>query len=288
MGEGKKIGATITQTKPMDGREDQFYTEIAVYELSDTIAKTEGPKAAYKALAQAEGNLSPVKAPNPANTTQSKQADEMMAGLHCSFKAKEAELLAKSGDKPGGLKLIDDFGKTLDAGSRVNEELAYYRNAVSTLGAPAPDLTSLKTFGDYKNISGLKGKVIILDFFAHWCGPCKASFPDEAKMYADLKDKGLEIIGITQYYGFYDADNRQARDMSKDVEASHMADFVKQYNMSWPVVIGDNTNFKEFGATAIPHVTIIDKKGVVRDMEVGYDPEQFPAFRARIEAMLKE
>jgi len=282
LGEGKMIEATLKQTKPATPDQDEDFMEYSVYELSDTIAAVEGPKAAYNALVNAETKLVPIKGSNEA------EAADQTAGLHYGFKTKEAEFLARSGDKPAGLKLLDDFGKTLPAKSPVVDELAYGRNGISTFMSPAVELNTVKTFGDFKSLSDLKGKVVILDFFAHWCPPCRAAFPDEAKMYADLKDKGLEMVGVTQYYHFFKRENREKRDMPVEVELAHMTDFVKEYNLTWPVLIGDESNFKAYGVIGIPHVVIIDRKGIVRDMEVGYDSDSFPAFRAKVEALLAE
>lgn len=279
MGEGKMIDMTMGTTKPTNGDQNEEYTEDAVYELSDTIAAAEGPMAAYKSLKTAEDNL--VAQTDP-------KADETRAAQHFEFKAKEAEFLARAGDKDQGLKLLDNFGKTLKPWPGIAKGLPYARNAVSVYGSAAPELISTKTFGQYSSLGSLKGKVVILDFFAHWCGPCKASFPDEAKMYSDLKDKGLELVGVTTFYQFYGKENRNDRKMTPEVEAGHMGDFVKEHNMAWPVILGDKSNFLEYGVTAIPHVVVIDRKGVVRDMEVGYDPDTFPAFRAKIEALLAQ
>src|SRR6185503_6586623 len=84
------------------------------------------------------------------------------------------------------------------------------------VGLPAKSFKPLRALGECKTIDELKGKVVILDFFAHWCGPCIASLPSMRSLYEDLKPKGLEIIGVTRFYGYYKTQNRAKRDMPAD------------------------------------------------------------------------
>lgn len=156
------------------------------------------------------------------------------------------------------------------------------------VGAQAPMFPVERTIGAFKDFESLKGKVVIIDFFAHWCGPCIASFPDMRKMYDDLKPLGLEIISATTYYGYYKTENTQARDMPKDTEFARMSDFMKDNNMVWPVVYSDRTLFDVYGVTGIPTTFLVDRDGKVHSFHVGYSAESFKAFRAEVEQLLKE
>gem|GEM_PF-6042881 len=126
---------------------------------------------------------------------------------------------------------------------------------------------------------------MILDFFAHWCGPCIRSFPDLKNLYEANKDKGLVVVGVTSYYGFYKQENAQKRDMEKDTEFAKMGEFIKDHSMTWPVIYTDKANYDLYGVSGIPHVVLIDKKGAVHKIKVGYSPDSFAEFRKVVEAL---
>lgn len=156
------------------------------------------------------------------------------------------------------------------------------------VGNAAPGFEFVAEIGGFKGLESLKGKVVVLDFFAHWCGPCIRSFPDVRKMYDDLKGEGLEIVGITTYYGYFGSENREKRDMERDVEQSLMPAFMEKYDMNWNVSFIERDVFDSYGITGIPTAYLIDRDGNVHSYKVGYSAESFAKFRKKVEELLKK
>jgi thiol-disulfide isomerase/thioredoxin len=195
-----------------------------------------------------------------------------------------SEYLAESGKTKDAISEID-AAMALATSDRDKSGLATAKTRITLVGQPAPMLNLTKGYGKFKQ-SELKGKVILVDFFAHWCGPCIASFPDLQELVKDLKPKGLEVVGITRYYGYYGPE----KNLTPEVEFAKMEGFMKEKGMTWPVMYGDRDNFMNFGCSGIPHVVLIDKKGTVRKIKVGYssNPKDKASFRAEVESLLAE
>lgn len=202
------------------------------------------------------------------------------------FDEKKADLLLKAGQKAEALRVLNS------ATARLSPENPNLRSAKSKMlqiemeGSKAPAIVAGKSYGEFMGLDAWKGKVVIVDFFAHWCGPCIASFPDMKQMYADLHDQGLEVVSVTTYYGFFMAENTEKRDMAPDTEFARMGDFIKQYSLPWPVVVGERSNMANYGVTAIPTAVLIDREGNVHELHVGYSKESFAEFRKQVEELL--
>ncbi len=103
------------------------------------------------------------------------------------------------------------------------------------------------------DLSKLKGKVVLIDFWATWCGPCVAELPNVMKTYEALHSKGFEIVGI-----------------SLDDDEEKLTSFVKEKKMPW-VQYFDGKGWegklaKEYAITSIPAMWLVDKKGNLVDM----------------------
>lgn len=146
------------------------------------------------------------------------------------------------------------------------------------IGHPAPDIEFIwyidpsDPSSKVKSISELKGKVVVLDFWATWCGACVGAFPKVKAVASYYKGLDVVVIGVTGIQG-----RHAAKDKSIDTsghpekEFELMAEFMKDKEVTWPIGFSKTPAGAEYGVTAIPHVVIIDTKGVVRYSGVKMD-----------------
>jgi peroxiredoxin len=119
---------------------------------------------------------------------------------------------------------------------------------------PAPDFVLKDLQGKDVKLADYKGKVLILNFWATWCPPCRAEIPDFVEAYAANKDKGLEILGLSM----------------DRMTADKLLPFVSMAKINYPVALADARIVQDYEpGDYIPATIIIDKKGIVRHRHVG-------------------
>ncbi|MBU0759678.1 MAG: TlpA family protein disulfide reductase [Candidatus Omnitrophica bacterium] len=120
---------------------------------------------------------------------------------------------------------------------------------------PAPDFALMDMFGSERRLSDFRGKVVILDFWATWCPPCRAEIPHFIELYNEYKDEGLEIIGVTMDWN----------------AARQAAPFAMENGINYTVLIGKQEIADLYGGiVSIPTTFIIDRNGNLRKRHVGY------------------
>lgn len=132
-------------------------------------------------------------------------------------------------------------------------------SAPSFAGEVASDFTLRDVNGQELVLSSLKGKVVVISFWATWCGPCKEEMPHLQAMYSELKEKGVEVLSIS---------TDDARDAPK-VKA-----YVKTRGYSFPVLHDrDSTVVGAYNPQkTLPYTVVVDKKGEVVRRTAGYNP----------------
>ena len=122
------------------------------------------------------------------------------------------------------------------------------------LGQPAPDFMVKDIRGNTFKLSELKGKVVVLDFWATWCQPCKIEIPWFVDMYSRYRSQGLEVVGVAM----------------DDEGAEVVKPFVERYRMNYKVVIGNEKITDLFGGIyGLPTTFIIDREGKIHSRHIG-------------------
>ncbi len=186
---------------------------------------------------------------------------------------------AKGMGKEEKLKLFEKI-KTLYAGDAlVLRQIEKKENALKLIGSKAFDIN---VKGDWINskkpltLSQLKGRYIVLEFFAPWCPHCRNSLPHMVELYNTLKSKGLTVIGITSYYGAYSDDEKSVGRVSPEQELKLIKEFLKKKNVNFPVMVtSDKSLGDKYGVEGIPSFILISKDGKVLKRYVGAIPSLY-------------
>jgi thiol-disulfide isomerase/thioredoxin len=137
-------------------------------------------------------------------------------------------------------------------------------------GAPLPEIGLTDLSGKRIDAATLKGKVVIVDFWASWCAPCKQEMPILEKLYQKYGSKGLVVVGV-----------------SVDQEDANVGAFVKQLKVSFPIVHDKAHGVaNRFKPPRMPSSYIIDRQGIVRKVHGGFRAADASAIEGEVSSLL--
>jgi thiol-disulfide isomerase/thioredoxin len=140
------------------------------------------------------------------------------------------------------------------------------------LGASAPAWAGIEPVGSAPaSLAALRGRVVLLDFWATWCGPCRELAPELSTLQARYGAQGLSVVGITTDSAEAAATFQQRVDMRYAIEVDPKGETSRTY-----------------GVSSLPTLFVLDKDGVVRDLAVGFDPSSGPRLEALVKTLLAQ
>jgi thiol-disulfide isomerase/thioredoxin len=213
-----------------------------------------------------------------------------------------AEAVAGRGDNPRAMTLLKaaktDWSDVKNSDRMIDPVIARYA-LVGTVGAPigAPRWLNAPA----NSTITMPGPVTLLEFTAHWCGPCKESYPGVKRLLAKYGPKGFRVVLATELYGYFGAE----RPLTAEVEFERDREYWAHEGLNVPVAVEDqrkppvrgadgnyamfeNPNDKAYEVGGIPQIHIIDKQGRIRLIMVGYDDVNEASLSKLIENLLKE
>ncbi len=145
--------------------------------------------------------------------------------------------------------------------------------ALATNGAPpAPEFRLANRAGGELSLSGLRGQVVMINFWASWCAPCRQEFPALDEIYRKYKPMGFAIVGI-----------------NVESEKADAERFLGMRPVTFPILFDpDNRVSASYGVSAMPTTVLVDRQGRLRWQHRAYKPGDEAKYIEQIRAMLRE
>ena len=141
-----------------------------------------------------------------------------------------------------------------------------------TTEGPAPDFVLKSDSGENLRLSEFRGEVVMINFWASWCGPCRQEMPLLDELYAQYQPMGFTILGVN-----VEEDSTKARKMLGDSP------------VNFPVLFDNDSEVsKLYNVVAMPSTVLVDRNGNVRYLHQGYKPGYEEAYQQQVRALIRE
>jgi thiol-disulfide isomerase/thioredoxin len=188
-----------------------------------------------------------------------KETAELLAPYGAAIEV-ESKLIAAQSGRGSAVRYLENELARADAPalrSRIRKNI----NLLTIEGHPAPALTGSDFIGSKTSLESLKGKPVVLFFFAQGCGDCKAQAPSLQRVWEKYRSQDVNLIAITRYYG--SLDDKPATPAEEKARVAKVWGELYPALKDVPVLIDLDTMVR-YGASATPTFALIDRKGVVR------------------------
>jgi thiol-disulfide isomerase/thioredoxin len=136
----------------------------------------------------------------------------------------------------------------------------------------APDF-SLKTLtGEEISLAKNKGKTLLIDFWATWCGPCRESIPHLVHLHKTYQGQGFAVVGLSMDKG----------------DPKAVDDFVKSLDIPYPIAIAPEEIARAYGINGLPTTVLIDKEGKIREKILGFNTAIAKKIESRVAELISE
>jgi len=150
--------------------------------------------------------------------------------------------------------------------------LAFNVQAGKEIKKPAPDFTLKSNSGKNLKLSEFRGQVVLLNFWASWCGPCRQEMPLLDSIHAKYKNLGFSVVGV-----------------NVEEDSSKAVGILKKGKVSFPVLFDtENKVSRLYDVSAMPSTVIIDRDGNMRYVHEGFKPGDETAYKDMIKKLLQE
>ncbi len=139
-------------------------------------------------------------------------------------------------------------------------------------GTRAPEIGMRDLEGNTVTIASLRGRVVVVDFWASWCVPCADSMPLYQRLYETYRERGLTIIGVSQ-----------------DQRVDNARTFAGRHRLSFPVVFDEGHAIaNRYAPPRMPTSYLIDRTGIVRHVHAGYRSSDAAQLESQVQALLNQ